>query len=329
MSALAFGIWQTEFDNLEFLMSLTEEILSGNSRAMARAMTLIENESGSARELLKSLFRKTGGALVVGITGAPGSGKSTLVDVMIQEYRSQGKKVGIVAVDPTSPFSGGAIMADRVRMSRHYTDEGVFIRSMATRGHLGGLARTTEKMITVLDSGGFDLILVETVGVGQDEVEIVRVADVCLVVLVPGMGDDLQAFKAGIMEIADIFVLNKSDQPLIEKVQRELESVLSLATRGDGWTPAIVRTIATEGQGVRDLVQQVDLFNQFRRSSLDWGTRRRQIVEDNLRELLKERLLEKAIQQNAVWDKLQAASVAVSERKIDPYSAIDNIVEGL
>ncbi len=169
-------------------MSLTEEILSGNSRAIARAMTLIENESISARELLKSLFHKTGNALVVGITGAPGSGKSTLVDVMIQEYRSQGKKVGIVAVDPTSPFSGGAIMADRVRMSRHYADEGVFIRSMATRGHLGGLARTTEKMITVLDSSGFDLILVETVGVGQDEVEIVRVADVCLVVLVPGDG---------------------------------------------------------------------------------------------------------------------------------------------
>ena len=228
-------------------MSLTEEILSGNSRAIARAMTLIENETSSAREILKSLFRKTGRALVVGITGSPGSGKSTLVDVMTQEYRSQGKKVGIVAVDPTSPFSGGSIMADRVRMSRHYSDEGVFIRSMATRGHLGGLARTTEKMITVLDSSGFELILVETVGVGQDEVEIVRVADVCLVVLVPGMGDDLQAFKAGIMEIGDIFVINKADQPLVEKVQRELETALSLATRRDGWTPAIVRTIATRG----------------------------------------------------------------------------------
>jgi LAO/AO transport system kinase len=310
-------------------MSLTEEILSGNSRAIARAMTLIENQTNSAREILKSLFHRTGRALVVGITGSPGCGKSTLVDALTLEYRSQGKKVGIIAVDPTSPFSGGSIMADRVRMSRHYRDEGVFIRSMATRGHLGGLARTTEKMITVLDSSGFELILVETVGVGQDEVEIVRVADVCLVVLVPGMGDDLQAFKAGIMEIGDIFVINKADQPLVEKVQRELESALSLAARPDGWTPAIVRTIATQGQGARELVQQVDLFNQFRRNSPDWDARRRRIVEDNLLELLKERLLEKAIQQNAVWGKLQAASVAISERKIDPYSAIEDIVEGL
>jgi len=310
-------------------MSLTEAILSGDSRAMARAMTLIENETSSAREILKALFHRTGRALVVGITGSPGSGKSTLVDSLTQEYRSQGKKVGIIAVDPTSPFSGGAIMADRVRMSRHYNDEGVFIRSMATRGHLGGLARTTEKMIAVLDGGGYEIILVETVGVGQDEVEIVRVADVCLVVLVPGMGDDMQAFKAGIMEIGDIFVINKADQPLVEKVQRELETALSMAARRDGWTPAIVRTIATQGQGFRGLVQQVDLFNQFRRGSLDWGARRRQIAEDNLRELLKERLLEKAIQQNGVWDKLQAASVAVTERKIDPYSAIDAIIEGL
>jgi LAO/AO transport system kinase len=310
-------------------MSLVEDILHGNPRALARAMTLIEDEATSARDILKSLFHRTGQALVIGITGAPGSGKSTLVDTLIQEYRPQGKKVGIVAVDPTSPFSGGAILADRVRMSRHYNDQGVFIRSMATRGHLGGLARTTEKVVNVLDAGGFEIILVETVGVGQDEVEIVRVADVSLVVLVPGMGDDMQAFKAGIMEIADVFVINKADHPQVEKVYRELESALSLAGRRDGWKPPIVKTIATQGEGIHDLTLQIELFNQYRQTRSDWFDRRRRIVEENLQGLLKDRLLEKAVLKNGIWDKLQAASVAVTERKIDPYSAIEEIIEGL
>ncbi|MFN8008557.1 MAG: methylmalonyl Co-A mutase-associated GTPase MeaB [Terriglobia bacterium] len=310
-------------------MSLSDDILNGNLRAIARGMTLIESEENSARELLKALFYRTGRALVLGVTGSPGSGKSTLVDSLTQEYRSQGKTVGIVAVDPTSPFSGGSIMADRVRMSRHFNDAGVFIRSMATRGHLGGLARTTEKMISVLDSAGFDVILVETVGVGQDEVEIVRVADVCLVVLVPGMGDDLQAFKAGIMEIGDVFAINKADRPLVDKVEQELEAALSLAVREDSWTPTIVKTVATEGKGVSELVGEVLRFNQFRQASAQWRQRRQRIVEDSLRELLKEGLLEKAIQEKAIWDKLRAASAAVMDRQVDPYSAIEDIVKEL
>jgi LAO/AO transport system kinase len=239
-------------------MNLIEGILQENPRAIARAMSLIENQSPQARELLKGLFPKTGRALVIGVTGAPGSGKSTLVDKLAQAFRCQNKTVGIVAVDPTSPFSGGAILADRVRMSAHYNDEGVFIRSMATRGHLGGLSKTAAQVVSVLDAAGKDIILLETVGVGQDEVEVVKVANVSLVVLVPGMGDDVQAFKAGIMEIGDVFVLNKADHPQVERTEKELQSALSLAKRSDGWSPPTVRTVATQNEGVLELIGHIE-----------------------------------------------------------------------
>jgi GTPase len=310
-------------------MNLIDEILQANPRAIARAMSLIENQNLQARDILKSLFAHTGRALVIGVTGAPGSGKSTLVDKLAQEYRRRGKTVGIVAVDPTSPFSGGAILADRVRMSAHYNDEGVFIRSMATRGHLGGLSKTAAQIVSVLDAAGKDIILLETVGVGQDEVEVVKVVDVSLVVLVPGMGDDVQAFKAGVMEIGDIFVLNKADYPQVERTEKELQAALALAVRSDGWSPLIRRTVATQGEGIQGLIDHIERFEQYRQTARASVDERKGSVERELRELLKDALLEKAIRQNGVCDRIHAASQAVRERRIDPYTAVDDIVKDL
>jgi LAO/AO transport system kinase len=272
---------------------------------------------------------KAGRALIIGVTGAPGCGKSTLVDKLAQEFRRRGKTIGIVAVDPTSPFSGGAILADRIRMSALYNDKGVFIRSMATRGHLGGLASATGKVVLVLDAAGKDIILIETVGVGQDEVDIMKVANISIVVLVPGMGDDIQAFKAGIMEIGDIFVINKSDHPQVDKTERELQTALSLASRPDGWNPAILRTNALKPEGIDLLIEQIEKYDAHRRSSPLLEEWRQSAVESTMLALLKELLLEKAIQQNGVWDRIHAASQAVRERKTDPYTAVEDIIRDL
>jgi LAO/AO transport system kinase len=314
---------------IELVMGLVEKILQADPRAIARAMTLIENHDPQAREILRALFPETGRALIIGVTGAPGSGKSTLVDKMAHEFRRKGKSVGIIAVDPTSPFSGGAILADRIRMSTLHTDSGVFIRSMATRGHLGGLAETTQKLTAVLDAAGKEIILIETVGVGQGEVEIVEVADVSLVVLVPGMGDDVQTFKAGVMEIADIFVINKADNAQVEKTEKELQAALTLASRSDGWSPAIVKTVATQGQGISDLSREIEAFDLFRKTSREQVEQRKKGVEQSLLHLLKEALLERAIQQNRTWDRIQAASRAVRDRQTDPYTAVEEIVREL
>ena len=230
------------------IQNLVERVTSGDARALARAITLVENRASESSELLKALFPRTGQAKVVGLTGSPGAGKSTLVDQLAREYRKQQKTVGIIAVDPTSPYSGGAILGDRIRMGSHFADPGIYIRSMATRGSLGGLARTTADVTSVLDASGRDVILIETVGVGQDEVDIVRLAEVTVVILVPGMGDDVQTIKAGIMEIADIFVINKSDREGAERVEREIRAMQSLAAREDNWTPPIVKTVATRGR---------------------------------------------------------------------------------
>lgn len=310
-------------------MDLVERIFRADPRAIARAMSVIENGESSAREILKGIFPKTGRGLVIGVTGAPGSGKSTLVDKLALAYRRQDRSVGIVAVDPTSPFSGGAILADRIRMQSHYNDVGVFIRSMATRGYLGGLARATKDIVSVLDAAGKEIILIETVGVGQDEIEIVKVADISVVVLVPGMGDELQAFKAGIMEIGDIFVINKADRPQVEKIERELEFTLSLAVRSDGWKPGIVKTVAPEGQGVSDLIQAIDNFNQFRKTAPQLIEERKRSIQEDLLEILKDFLLEKAVQENGVWDRIRAASEEVKARKKDPYTAVEQIIQAL
>src|SRR6516225_5408292 len=230
-----------------------ERIRTGDVRALARAISTIEDGRPESLALLKALFPLSGRARVIGLTGSPGSGKSTLVDQLAREYRKQQRTVGIIAVDPTSPYTGGAILGDRIRMQAHHADPGIYIRSMATRGFLGGLARATTDVATVLDASGKDLVLIETVGVGQDEVDIVRLADITVVILVPGMGDDVQTIKAGIMEIADVFVINKSDREGADRVEREIRSMQSLAVRSDQWTPPIIKTVATEGKGIEAL----------------------------------------------------------------------------
>ncbi|MEW5974665.1 MAG: methylmalonyl Co-A mutase-associated GTPase MeaB [Acidobacteriota bacterium] len=307
-------------------MRLSSRILNGEVRAIARAMTLIENEQPEAEELLKEIFPHTGRAQIIGVTGAPGTGKSTLVDKLVLAYRRRGKSVGVVAVDPTSPFSGGAILGDRVRMQDLYLDEGVFIRSMATRGHLGGLARPTAEVVQVLDAAGKDLVFVETVGVGQDEVEVTKLADVSLVLLVPGMGDDLQAIKAGLMEIADIFVINKADRADVDQLVRGVESALSLAGRPDGWSPPIVRSVASQGQGVEELMSAIEHWFGFRRG-LPAAFDRRHSAQDLILQLLRDRLLETAIGQSEIWARIQAASEEVRLRKRDPYSVVNELID--
>src|SRR5271166_3414784 len=224
------------------IQELVTRVREGNPRALARAISVVEDHTTESTELLKALFPFSGNAVLLGLTGSPGAGKSTLVDQIAREYRKQNKTIGIIAVDPTSPFSGGAILGDRIRMQAHFADPGIYIRSMATRGSLGGLARTTADVASVLDASGRDVVLIETVGVGQDEVDIVRLAEITVVILVPGMGDDVQTIKAGIMEIADIFVINKSDREGADSVHREIRTLQSLATRQDGWTPPIIKT---------------------------------------------------------------------------------------
>src|ERR1700676_385246 len=244
------------------------QICAGDVRAIARAITAIEDHDPRAEELLKQIFPATGRAHLIGVTGAPGTGKSTLVDRLAAHYRRAGEQVGIIAVDPTSPYSGGAVLGDRIRMQGHASDSGIFIRSMATRGCLGGLARATGDVALILDASGKQHVLVETVGVGQDEVDIVRLADCTLVMLVPGMGDDVQNMKAGLMEIADIFVLNKSDREGVDRLETQLEAMLELASERNGWKPKIVRTVATENKGVEEMATAIAEYREhFNRTS--------------------------------------------------------------
>jgi LAO/AO transport system kinase len=307
-------------------LSLIDRITKGEAAAVARAISKVEDGAADSTELMKQVYQSSHGGLVIGITGAPGAGKSSLVDKLAMHYRRQGERVGIVAVDPSSPFSGGAILGDRIRMQTLGLDEGVFIRSMATRGNLGGLARATVDAVAILDAAGFPKIIVETVGVGQDEVEIVKAADVSVVVLVPGMGDDIQAIKAGIMEIGDIFVINKADRDGVYATEKELESLLSLASRDDGWDPPIVKTVATENRGVKDLAAAIEQFDHSQRGETMSGSRRRAIARWRIIELLRERLLANAIGSPSTSSTLERLADEVATRRRDPYSAVDEIM---
>ncbi|HET9479598.1 MAG TPA: methylmalonyl Co-A mutase-associated GTPase MeaB [Pyrinomonadaceae bacterium] len=307
--------------------SLSERVRQGDAAAVARAISKIEDGSDGAAALMKEIYQLSRGALVVGITGAPGAGKSSLVDKLALLYRQRGERVGIVAVDPSSPFSGGAILGDRIRMQALGLDEGVFIRSMATRGNLGGLARATVDAVAILDAAGYAKVIIETVGVGQDEVEIVKAADVSIVVLVPGMGDDIQAIKAGIMEIGDIFVINKADRDGVYATEKELEALLSLASRTDGWDPPIVKTVAIENQGLEALAEAIDKFQQTQLSVAANSERRRAIARWRIVELLRERLLARVLASNSSVAMLEQLADEVATRRRDPYSAVEELLK--
>src|SRR5881227_2949512 len=300
---------------------LIDRITAGDATAVARAISKVEDGDSNSSELMKQIFSRTGRALIVGITGAPGAGKSSLVDKLAAFYRKQGERVGIIAVDPSSPFSGGAILGDRIRMQALGLDKDVFIRSMATRGNLGGLARSTVDAVAILDAAGYGKIIVETVGVGQDEVEIVKTADVSVVVLVPGMGDDVQAIKAGIMEIGDIFVINKADREGVLRTEKELEALLSLAMRPDAWQPPIVKTIATESKGITDLVEAIERYREFQQKTEASLERRQSIARWRILELLRERLLAQTLNADSASERLESLTAEVAAKRRDPYSA--------
>src|SRR6266498_3310602 len=274
---------------------LIDRVAAGEPNAIARAISKVEDGSADSSELMKQIFPRTGRALIIGITGAPGAGKSSLVDKLAAFYRKGGERVGIIAVDPSSPFSGGAILGDRIRMQALSLDKGVFIRSMATRGNLGGLARSTVEAVAILDAAGYQKILVETVGVGQDEIEVARTADVCVVVLVPGMGDDVQTMKAGTMEIGDVLVINKADREGVLRTEKELEALLSLADRADEWQPPIVKTVAIENKGIEELAAAIDLAREVQKTASASNARRQSIARWHILELLRERLVSETL----------------------------------
>jgi LAO/AO transport system kinase len=306
--------------------SLADGVLAGDARAMARAITLIENEAPEAVALVRDIFNHTGKAYLIGVTGPPGAGKSTLVDRMTSELRRAGLTVGVIAVDPTSPFTGGAVLGDRVRMQAHSADNGVFIRSMATRGHLGGLSRATADAALVLDAAGKEIIIIETVGVGQDEVEIVRTADVSIVVFVPGTGDEVQALKAGIMEIADIFAVNKADREGADRLVSAIDSVLGLQTyEPTAWRPPILKTVATSGDGITSLIGTVWKFREQAAGRAN-PERRRARSEHRLREVLAERFIRR-IEESLQPGELRSLADRITSREIDPYTAAEGLLK--
>jgi len=309
------------------ISTLVDRVNNGEASAVARAISKIEDRTEDAAALMKQIYPLSRGGLVIGITGAPGAGKSSLVDKLALLYRQRGERVGIVAVDPSSPFSGGAILGDRIRMQTLGLDKDVFIRSMATRGNLGGLARATVDAVAILDAAGYSKVIVETVGVGQDEVEIVKAADISVVVLVPGMGDDIQAIKAGIMEIGDVFVINKADREGVYATEKEIEALLSLSPREDGWHPPVVKTIATESRGIAELANAIEGFRAARLTGTVSSERRRAIARWRIVELLREQLVAAVLDSPFASAMLDRLAEEVATRRRDPYSAMEEIIE--
>ncbi len=303
------------------------QIRAGDVRAISRAITAIENAAPEAETILRDLFPTTGRALVIGVTGAPGTGKSTLVDRLAACYRRRQQSVGIIAVDPTSPFTGGAILGDRIRMQGHAGDAGIYIRSMATRGFLGGLARATGDVALLLDAAGKQVVLIETVGVGQDEVDIARLADCTLVVLVPGLGDDIQNLKAGLMEIADIFVLNKADREGADRLEQQLRAMLQIVPQRGEWRPSLLRTVATEDKGIAELAQEIARFRGQVPSSGRPDSRRVAHWKHRLLDLLENRLMERVVGRRLGEQALEEMAAEVADRKKDPYSAVDEVLK--
>ena len=303
-----------------------DQVRSGHIRALSRAISAVENHAPESEPLLRALFPHTGAAHIIGITGAPGTGKSTLVDRLAAHFRRAGDPVGIVAVDPSSPYTGGAILGDRIRMQGHATDDGIFIRSMATRGFLGGLARTTADVALVMDAAGKRQLIIETVGVGQDEVDIMGLADCTLVVLVPGLGDEVQAIKAGIMEIADIFVLNKSDREGTDRFEQQLKAMLSIVPERNGWRPPVVRTVATDNKGIADLAAHIQQFRKHVEQSGQLQARKVNNWKQRLLGLLESRFLDRVIAHGIGEEGLEAVAAEIAARRRDPYEAVGEIL---
>jgi LAO/AO transport system kinase len=307
-------------------MEIIEKVLKADVRAIAKTISLIENNSSRTQSILKELYPHTGNAFILGVTGPPGAGKSTLVDKLAELIRKQEKTIGIIAIDPTSPFSGGAILGDRIRMQRHSTDPGIFIRSMATRGHLGGLSRATNDAITVLDASGKDIIIIETVGVGQDEVEIVNTAHTSIVVLTPIMGDDIQTIKAGIMEIADVFVINKADKGDYRRLEVDLKNMIEQFSREDGWEAPIVATVAIKDTGLEELLQKIYSHREYilKQDLLKYKAKIRSQMQ--LMDLIKELALQKICSISLSPEVLEQHLEKIVARESDPYSAAEDII---